>query len=790
MKNGQFILRASIAAALAAAPAWALAGSATASGSSALAGINTAEAARVTQVVNSNATATIEGTHLAFVSRLAPVKPVSDTMQMNHMQLVLRPSAQRAAAMQSLLADQHNPHSSRFHQWLTPEQFGQAFGVTDSDIAAVKDWLVSQGFKVNGVYPNKTQIDFSGTAAQVRQAFHVQEQHYTINGEKHIANAGDISVPKALQPVISGVLGLNNMRPQAQHVKPTLAKMDPVTHKFAQVAPKQGHSLALPFQGGDGNTYRGLAPNDFANMYGVMPLRRNGVTGTGITVAVVEDDSMVPADWDNFVSQFNLGSYGGTFSQVQPNVGAVTNCYDPNVIYGPGRDGIETVMDAEYVTGMAPGANVVVASCADYDSNGYYVTDNFFGGVFIAATNLINSPDSRPNVISASYGYGEGFTDPASKVAIDLMWAQADAEGISVFVSSGDSGSNPSFNGNLINQVGVDANSFATSPNVTAVGGTDTADIIDGTTSQYFGSTPNVAYGTALGYVPEIPWNQSCGNGVVAKARGWSSIEAFCQAQLAANPTAFFPNGGLILSSEAGSGGPSSYDRKPAWQRQVTGAAQDQSRDLPDVALFAGPYGGKANAAGAFDGSYAILCTNGYACTPGFTSGVFLEGGTSLASPLMAGIQALMDQGIAARGLPADQGNAAPTLYALAGQEYGTGNGAAPASLAQCNSDNGTNGTANCVFHNITRGTISSNCLQIENVFTTPNCYYYGSFTSGTDVYDVGVTSLSSTVYNPQTKAYGTQPGWSFAAGLGSVDAKNLLIAWRAFVNAPAAPAP
>src|SRR6185437_3166487 len=125
--------------------------------------------------------------------------------------------------------------------------------------------------------------------------------------------------------------------------------------------------------------------------------------------------------------------------------------------------------------------------------------------------------------------------------------------------------------------------------------------------------------------------------------------------------------------------------------------------------------------------------------------------------PLMAGIQALMDQGIAVRGLPADQGNAAPTLYALAGREYGNGNGAAPASLAQCNSDNGTNGTANCVFHNVTRGAISSNCLQVENLITTPDCYYYGSFTIGSYVYDAGVTSLSSTVYNAQTKAYSTR---------------------------------
>jgi subtilase family serine protease len=57
---------------------------------------------------------------------------------------------------------------------------------------------VSQGFTVNSVYPNKTQIDFSGTAAQVREAFHTQENIYTINNVKHLSNASDISIPAAM----------------------------------------------------------------------------------------------------------------------------------------------------------------------------------------------------------------------------------------------------------------------------------------------------------------------------------------------------------------------------------------------------------------------------------------------------------------------------------------------------------------------------------------------------------------------------------------------------------------
>jgi hypothetical protein len=155
---------------------------------------------------------------------------------------------------------------------------------------------------------------------------------------------------------------------------------------------------------------------------------------------------------------------------------------------------------------------------------------------------------------------------------------------------------------------------------------------------------------------------------------------------------------------------------------------------------------------------------------------------------MFAGIQALMDQGLAERGLPTDQGNAAPTLYALAAHEYGGATGPAPASLATCNANNGATGTSNCVFHNVTRGSNSTQCYEEPANFTTANCYYYGVPSEKTDVM-LGLTTTDATpiAYGTSNKAYGAQPGWSFASGLGSVNATNLLIAWRAFVNAPPA---
>ncbi|HXE79011.1 MAG TPA: protease pro-enzyme activation domain-containing protein, partial [Rhodanobacter sp.] len=757
-----------------------------ASGSSTPAAISRPEAPRVVQAVSNTNLVTIPRTHLAFVAQATSSTPLADSARMSHLQLVLKPSALRQAQMEALIANQHNPKSALFQHWLTPQQFGDAFGVTDGDIAAVTAWLTAQGFTVNNVYPNKTQIDFSGTAGQVRQAFHTQENIYTINQVKHLANASDISIPAALKPVVAGVMGLNDFNPKALIEKPEMVQWNPSKKGFEPVSGSSASSQAssqkpvgqaVSFAG-----RRALMPNDLATMYGVRAIRNNGVTGTGITIAVVEDGDMNPGDWDNLRQVFNLAKYGGTFSQINPAPpSGPTNCNDPAItMYG---ESYETISDAEWATAIAPGANIVAASCTGYEADGSTpATDNFFGGVYLASLNLINS-DTRPDIISASYGYGELGTDSASMTAINQMWAQADAEGISVFVATGDSGPNADFNGGVIEGAGIDVNVFATSPHVTAVGGTDLADILDGTTSRYFAPTPSVVGGTALSYVPEIPWNESCGNGVAAKSMGYYSAVTFCQQYLHYDPY------GAYLKSEGGGGGPSIVDAKPTWQKQVFNAAQDQSRDIPDVALFAGSYGKFTS---------MMICTQYWPCTVSNVnpSVVILESGTSLSTPMFAGIQALMDQGLAARGLPADQGNAAPTLYALAAQEYGGPTGPMPATLATCNADNGATGTADCVFHNVTRGSISTSCMEPTEaspsnpvLVHTPNCYYYGYMPNAEANLGLTTTDAAPTAYGPGNKAYGAQPGWSFAAGLGSVNATNLLIAWRAFNHAPPAAA-
>ncbi|HEY2345332.1 MAG TPA: S53 family peptidase [Xanthomonadaceae bacterium] len=733
----------------------------------AIADLRTAEAPRVTRRVDDGVLTPVRHSHLALLDLQAPIGSVPDATPMQHVQLVLRRSALRQSVLDGLIAAQHDPHSPKFHQWVTPEEFGNTFGVADADIAAASAWLTAHGLTVNAVYPNRMQIDFSGTAGSIGQAFHVQERRYAIGNESHIANDRDISLPSALKDVVVGVAGLNDLHPRPLHVTEKMGQFDPATGRFNIADPDtKAGSGAKPMAIYHPDGSRVLVPYDLAKMYAADQLYAGGVTGKGMTIAVVEDAAMQAKDWYDFVDRFKLVHFGGTFKQIQPlPVGNFNRTYCVNPDAAGLEDDVETLLDAEWATALAPGANIEVASCAGIYSH------NFFGGVFTAANNLINGK-TRPDIISASYGIGEHSIDLASKTAVDAMWEQADAEGISVFVASGDSGSNPNFNDRVIQGQGIDANALATSPHVTAVGGTDVADLYDHTTAQYFGNTFIPGYGNVLSYIPEIPWNMSCGNDVAARFFGVSAL-ALCKKQLI---------GGVKtrdVLSEASSGGSSSMEGKPAWQAQVHGAAGDGWRDLPDVSLFAGSFEGK---------TLAIICDATDRCVPGFPGGIDAVGGTSLSAPMFAGIQALIDQGMQLQGGAKDQGNAAPTLYALAEKEYGTAGHPPPPSLATCNADNGVNGTSACVFHNVTRGNISSQCVQHLPDVVTPDCYFYGTVVAndqGLAGWQVGLTSTDPIHYNKKTLLYPAQPGWSFAAGLGSVNAANLLSAWETYDNIP-----
>jgi hypothetical protein len=194
-------------------------------------------ASRITQAVDETRLTTLSGnTHpLALPQFDQGAAPPS--LPMERMLLAPKRSPDQEAALDALLDQQQDKSSPNYHQWLTPDQFGQQFGPSDQDIQAVTSWLQSHGFQVAGVSRGRTTIEFSGTASQVQEAFHTSIHRYTANGEDHWANSSDPQIPIALAPVIAGVNTLHNFPREAMHRVAGLATRSKATGKVTLASP-------------------------------------------------------------------------------------------------------------------------------------------------------------------------------------------------------------------------------------------------------------------------------------------------------------------------------------------------------------------------------------------------------------------------------------------------------------------------------------------------------------------------------------------------------------------------
>jgi subtilase family serine protease len=563
-------------------------------------------------------------------------------------------------------------------------------------------------------------VDVSGTAAQVRETFHTEIHKYLVNGKEHIANASDPQIPAAMAPVVAGFAALHNFMPKPALSKPIKSFTFPCT--------------GCP-DGFNGVPQYDEAPADLAAIYNVGPLykAKKPITGKGQTVVVLEDTDINPADVATFRKAFGLSTYSGTFTQIHPGTG----CADPGL---NGAEG-EAALDAEWAGAVAADAAVQLASCAD-------TTTNF--GAFIAAQNLLDLKNPPP-IMSLSYleceaGNGPG-TAPDGNGYINSLWQQAASEGVSVFVAAGDGGAAgcDNFDTSLYATGGIAANGLASTPYDVATGGTDFIDTYDNTLGTYWSATSDPVGRSAKSYIPEMPWNDSCGSSILASFYGYNDLVAFCNSTIGSN----------FLDIVGGSGAPSFVYPKPSWQYQVIGVPNDYKRDLPDVSLFA---------SNAFWQHAILFCMSdaaqgGFPCD--YTNGTDTlnnsAGGTSFTAPQFASIQALINQ---KAGAP--QGNPDPIFYALARAEYGSTTYPNKNKLSECNSSQGNNIGSTCIFNDVTQGNNAVPC------FGPVNCY--DPSPSG-----YGILSVSD-LYLQQ--AYPTKTGWDFATGLGTVNVTNLVNNW------------
>jgi subtilase family serine protease len=583
-------------------------------------------------------------------------------------------------------------------------------------------------------------VEFSGTAAQVREAFHTEVHALDVGGVRHIANMSDPAIPAGLTPVIAGVHALHDFMPRPAHHDIGAVRRLAATGEWRLLDPP-AFTAAFTVVSGSSTSYA-VAPADLATIYDLGPLFSAGYRGAGQTLAVVENTNILHAsDVASFRSAFGLSGYAGTFRQVQPAGGAT--CANPGVT----ANEAEAALDAEWAGASAPDAAIELASCAD--------TTTVFGGL-IAIQNLIGGA-SIPQILSVSYASCE------SGGAADQSWVnafqQATAEGVSVFVAAGDAGAatcDP-VNAKFATQ-GISVNAIASTPYDVAVGGTDFMDLYDWASggpaqSTYWNAANGAVFSSARSYLPEIPWNDSCAGMLLYGLQGFSHAygsTGFCSST----------SGSSSLTINAGGGGPSAFSTQPSWQSGVPGlpTATGGMRYLPDLALFAGD--------GVW-GHFYVYCMsdaaqNGVACDYTNTSDTVAlgAGGTSFAAPALAGIQALANQKAAS-----SQGNPNYTYYRLAAAQSADG------GSASCNSDLGAPKApvppaTGCVFHDVTAGDTDVPCEG------TASCF--GAATSGGQTI-YGALSTSSTSFAP---AYRAAPGWDPATGLGTVNANNLVNAF------------
>jgi hypothetical protein len=678
---------------------------------------------QITQSVNNQQRVTLKGNVRPMPKRAHDLGAVDVSMPASRVLLLLKRPAELEAALQQFIADAHTPGTASYHHWLTPAQLGAQYGPSDSDVQAVAAWLQSQGFAVAKVSEAKTAIEFSGTAGQIESAFTTRIHSFQLDGVTHISNTVDPQIPAALAPVIAGISPLNDFRPKPLHTAPSARIATPAptsaNPKAMTIQPRRNQSNITVPNGSGGNGYY-VTPADAATIYNTpnATLNKNhsgslNLTGSGVTIGIAGDSNVDLTNVTNYRSLFGLPS--------TPAPKVVVDGGDPGTGSG---DEVEALLDLEVASALAPGANLTL-----------YTAQNttFQAGLNLAIQRALD--DNAINILNVSFGGCEAYQGQSGNQQILNFWQQAAAQGISVTVSTGDEGSAGCDNPNTETTAaqGLQVNGFASTPYNIAVGGTDFNQNTSNE-SKYWSTTNSSIGGSALGPIPEIPWNDSTTtdgglSGNVPTSNQGSTNILGAGGGVSGCLNATVDQSGNVTSCPNTSQIPGLYS-KPSWQSSF---GTQTARQLPDVSLFA---------ADGFHDSAWVICAsglggsvNGTDCVADNQGNVNFQvvGGTSASSPAFAGMLAMVVQQLQAGGATNLRlGQANYTLYPLSKQF--------PAA-----------------FHDVTAGNISVVCTS-----GSTNCGTNG-FLSG---YDAGT-------------------GYDLATGLGSMDVTQLVQNWSNVVLKP-----
>ena len=507
-----------------------------------------------------------------------------------------------------------NPRSPDYGRYLTAAQARHRFGPTAGQLAAVRQWLTSAGLRITAASQHYVAVSGSVTAAQT--AFDVRFAEFAgPGGGPAMAPAQNASVPAPVASAVLTITGLDTatylMKPQLPGPPSAFYTAGPCSKYFGRkiaAGKPRAHGRHVPW------LVCGYTPAQLRSAYGVAS---TSLTGPGVTVAIVDAyaSPTMPGDANRYASAVGDRPFRpGQYQQVLPSA------FDDASECGAAGWYPEESLDVEAVHAMAPDAGVVYVAGAD-------CTDE---GLLDALSRVVDY--HLANVVSDSWDDIEDATTPALRAAYDQIFAQGAVQGIGFDFSAGDCGyENPATgcgagDGSSRNQVDYPASS----PWVTAVGGTSLAVASNGS------------------YKWETGWGEF-GTGLNAHGTGWTPA-----------PPGRYPANFLYGSG----GGTSTVYRQPGYQASVVPAALSRRlpdgkvspqlmREVPDVAADADPQTG-------FLFGETVVLKNG-------TTGFLLSriGGTSLASPLFAGLEADAAQVTGGHTL----GFANPLIYQLAGSQ-------------------------------------------------------------------------------------------------------------------------
>lgn len=561
-----------------------------------------ATAGTLAAAASPTARSTLNGSVPSWANASARAGSVSGSTKVNFRVYLQNRDAAGAAKYAMAVSTPGNP---TYRKFLTPAQYRARFSPIAGDAAAVSSWLKSQGFTVGGVPDNRKYVEATGTLAQAAKSFNTSFGTYRVEGKTLRANTGPLSVPTSLGQV-QAVLGLDESAELLHsNAKPPAGfrNAPPCSAYWAQ---KTVQNTATPDGTKLPSSPSAFAPCGYAGAqlqgaYGLRSTIAGGTDGTGVTVAVIDAYASTTVESDANTYFSRHGLPTFKSGQFSQEVAPGTYRRPENPRQHPESWSGEETLDIEAVHTTAPGANIVYVGAP----NNYRDMDAIMNRVV---------DKHVADIVTNSYGYASealpsGYIKPQEDTYI-----QAAAEGISLFFSSGDNGDETGGASGAI----PTPDWPASSPWVTAVGGTSLGATQGNTRLFELGWETGRRTLTTIGGVPT-----------------WTA------------PAYQYGSGG----------GTSRLFPQPAYQRGVVpdsiarrygGAAM---RAVPDVSAVGDPNTG-------------MLVGQ----TQTFPDGVYYDeyriGGTSLSSPLYAGMFALAVQHHGPYGL------ANPALYAARGVSY------------------------------------------------------------------------------------------------------------------------